>query len=146
MQIGQLFNLLRKKDRVSIQKSPPPACLVTYLKKLITYGSCEVFFSAAPTAQNSPELYFRFINSFIQSSLLRSLLLAFVKLGIHLKFILLLKKILSWFHLDYFKNCFVQILSRYYPNIIHVISKFYLDKVRIKRNGRVPYRLIMSQA
>ena len=32
------------------------------------------FFSAAPTAQNSPELHFRFINSFIQSSLLRSLL------------------------------------------------------------------------
>jgi len=27
----------------------------------------------APTAQNSPELYFRFINYFIQSSLLRSL-------------------------------------------------------------------------
>ena len=26
----------------------------------------EVFFSAAPTAQNSPELHFRFINSFIQ--------------------------------------------------------------------------------
>ena len=32
------------------------------------------FFSAAPTAQNSPELQFRFINSFIQLSLLRSLL------------------------------------------------------------------------
>ena len=31
------------------------------------------FFSAASTAQNSPELHFRFINSFIQSSLLRSL-------------------------------------------------------------------------
>ena len=31
------------------------------------------FFSAAPTAQNSPELHFRFINSSIQSSLLRSL-------------------------------------------------------------------------
>ena len=38
-----------------------------------TYGSWEFFFSAAPTAQNSPELHFRFINSFIQSSLLRSL-------------------------------------------------------------------------
>ena len=32
-----------------------------------------VFFSAALTAQNSPELHFHFINSFIQSSLLRSL-------------------------------------------------------------------------
>ena len=31
------------------------------------------FFSAARTAQTSPELHFRFINSFIQSSLLRSL-------------------------------------------------------------------------
>ena len=44
------------------------------LKKLHTYGSWEFFFSAAPTAQNSPELHFSFINSFIQSSLLRSLL------------------------------------------------------------------------
>ena len=34
------------------------------------------FFSAGPTAQNSPELHFRFIISFIQSSLLRSLILA----------------------------------------------------------------------
>ena len=32
------------------------------------------FFSAAPTAQNSPELHFRFINSFIQPSLVGSLL------------------------------------------------------------------------
>ena len=31
------------------------------------------FFYAAPTAQTSPELYFRFMNSFIQSSLLESL-------------------------------------------------------------------------
>jgi hypothetical protein len=33
------------------------------------------FFSAAPTAQNSPELHFRFINSFIQPSLVGSLIL-----------------------------------------------------------------------
>ena len=38
-----------------------------------TYGSWEFFFSAAPTAQNSPELHFRFINSFIQPSLVGSL-------------------------------------------------------------------------
>ena len=44
-----------------------------HLKKLHTYGSWEFFFSAAQTAQNNPELHFRFINSFIQSSLLRSL-------------------------------------------------------------------------
>ena len=31
------------------------------------------FFTAAPTAQNSPELHFPFINSFIQPSLLESL-------------------------------------------------------------------------
>ena len=31
------------------------------------------FFSAAPTAQNSTELHFRFINSFIQPSLVGSL-------------------------------------------------------------------------
>ena len=31
------------------------------------------FFSAVPTAQNSPELNFHFINYFIQLSLLRSL-------------------------------------------------------------------------
>ena len=37
------------------------------------------FLSAAPTAQNSPELYVCFINSFIQLSLLRSLLCILVK-------------------------------------------------------------------
>jgi hypothetical protein len=46
-------------------KKPPQK--VAYLWQL------GVFFSAAPTAQNSPEIHFRFINSFIQSSLLRSL-------------------------------------------------------------------------
>ena len=35
-----------------------------------------VFFSAAPTAQNRPELHFRFINSFIQPSRVGSLILA----------------------------------------------------------------------
>jgi hypothetical protein len=42
-------------------------------KKLNTYGSWEFFFSAAPTAPNSPELHFRFINSFIQPFLVGSL-------------------------------------------------------------------------
>jgi hypothetical protein len=40
---------------------------------LLTNGSWEFFFSAAPTAQNTPELHFRFINSFIQPSRLGSL-------------------------------------------------------------------------
>ena len=44
-----------------------------YPQKLHTYGSWEVFFSAAPPAQNSPELHFRFIIFFIQPSLLKSL-------------------------------------------------------------------------
>ena len=45
----------------------------------VTSKSCTLmavgrfFFSAAPTAQNSPELQFHFINSFIQLSLLGSL-------------------------------------------------------------------------
>ena len=39
-----------------------------------TYGIREFFFSAALTAQNSPELHFRFIDSFIQPSLVGSLL------------------------------------------------------------------------
>ena len=47
--------------------------LKNHPKKLHTYGSWEVFFSAAPTAQNSPELHFRFINSFIQPTRVESL-------------------------------------------------------------------------
>ena len=42
-----------------------------------TYGSWEFLFSAAPTAQNSPELHFRFINYFIQPSLVGSLISIF---------------------------------------------------------------------
>ena len=42
-------------------------------EKLHTCGSWEFFFSAAPTAQNSPELHFRFMNSFIQPSRVESL-------------------------------------------------------------------------
>ena len=47
-------------------KKPPQK--VAYLWQLGVF-----FFSAAPTALNSPELLFRFITSFIRSSLLRSL-------------------------------------------------------------------------
>ena len=45
-----------------------------HLKKLHTYSSWDGVFSAAPTAQNSPELHFCLRNSFIQPSLLGSLL------------------------------------------------------------------------
>ena len=44
-------------------------------KKLHTYGSWKFFFSAAPTAQNSPELHFRFINFSIHPTHVGSLLL-----------------------------------------------------------------------
>ena len=40
--------------------------LKNHPEKLHTYGSWEFFFSAAPTALNSPELHFRFINSWLQ--------------------------------------------------------------------------------
>ena len=52
----------------------------------VTSKSCTLmavgrfFFSAAPTAQNSPELQFRLKHSFIQPSLLRSLGIANIML------------------------------------------------------------------
>ena len=48
-----------------VEKTTPKSCILMAVGRF--------FFSAAPTAQNSPELNFRFINFFIQSSLLRSL-------------------------------------------------------------------------
>ena len=48
-----------------VEKTKSKSCI------LMAVGS--FFFSAAPTAQNSPELHFRFINSFIQPSLVGSL-------------------------------------------------------------------------
>ena len=44
-------------------------------KKLHTYGSWEFVFSAAQTAQNSPDLHFRFINYFIRPFRVGSLLI-----------------------------------------------------------------------
>ena len=51
------------------QKLKKPPQKVAYLHMAVG----RFFFSAAPTAQNSPEPHFRFIDNFIQSSLLRSL-------------------------------------------------------------------------
>ena len=72
------MQLFSADAKLSLKKSKmffwPPKDEKNTSKKLHTYGSREFLFSAAPTAQNSPELHFRFINSFIQSSLLRSLL------------------------------------------------------------------------
>ena len=63
---GKLFLERFKKDfyQQNVEKHP---------KKLHTYGSWEIFFSAALTADNSPELHFCFINSFIQPSQVGSL-------------------------------------------------------------------------
>ena len=44
-----------------------------FLKITYTIAVGSYFFSATPTAQNSPELHFRFINSFIQLSRVGSL-------------------------------------------------------------------------
>ena len=58
-----------------VEKTTPKSCILS------AFG--RVFFTAAPTAQTSPELHFRFINSFIQSSLLRSLDASFKSLWLH---------------------------------------------------------------
>ena len=44
-----------------------------HLKKMLTNDSLVFLFSAALTSQNSPELHFRFMNSFIQPSSVESL-------------------------------------------------------------------------
>ena len=51
-----------------MKKPPPKSCI-------IMDGNWYFFFSAGQTAQNSRELNFRFINSFIQPSLVGSLVL-----------------------------------------------------------------------
>ena len=58
------------KKNFAHKKLKKPPQTVAYLWQL------GVFFSAVLTAQNCPELHFRFINSFIQSSLLESLRLS----------------------------------------------------------------------
>ena len=58
--------------RYSGKKILPTKSCKNQPKKLHTYGSWEVFFSAAPSAQTIPKLHFRFIDSPIQSSVLKS--------------------------------------------------------------------------
>ena len=58
---GVFFNFCGQKNL----KNTPKSCI------LMDIGSCCFF--TAPTAQNSQEFHFRFINSFIQPSLVRSL-------------------------------------------------------------------------
>ena len=54
-------------------------------QKVVYLWQLEVFFSAAPPAQNSAELHFRFINLSIQPSLLGSLTTTIVVQCIHVK-------------------------------------------------------------
>ena len=51
-----------------VEKTNPKSCILIAV--------CRGFFPTALTAQNSPELHFRSINSFIQPSLVGSLILA----------------------------------------------------------------------
>ena len=73
--IGYLENKIRLFFALENIKKP---------QKVAYFGS--FFFSAASTAQNSPELHFRFINSFIQPSLVGSLVSSFILIlvGAHL--------------------------------------------------------------
>ena len=92
------------------------------------------FFSAAPTAQNSPELYFRFINSFIQSSLLRSLLCILVKFAGSQKVTpLTLMTLLSMpqgtdINFLELPNIFLQLGSKFIAQFIHSIILIKIGK------------------
>ena len=77
-----------------VEKTTPKSCIVMAVGSFI--------FSAAPTAQNSPELHFRFMNYFIQPSLLESLLPTKLKSQIVEKSYLIntqrhAKKIMKWY-------------------------------------------------
>ena len=67
---GGFFNFLWEKNKKIIFAHKK---LKNHPKKLQTNGSWELFSLQPPTAQNSHELQFRFINSFIQPSLVGSL-------------------------------------------------------------------------
>ena len=131
--------------------------LKNHPKKLHTYGSSwEFFFSAAPTAQNSPELHFRFINSFIQLSRVGSLVLNNQKCCSHcIRFYLWIdpcckpiktKHIFTrkfWFSIQnflkkvknygqYFQkllNCLNFLLFQFLPNYVLDISKLIINKL-----------------
>jgi hypothetical protein len=62
----QKYFLKIKKINFALKKLKKAPQKAAYLWQL------EVFFSAAPSAQNSPELHFRFKDSPIQSSVLKS--------------------------------------------------------------------------
>ena len=96
-------------------------------KKLHTYGSWEFFFSAAPTAQNSPELHFRFINSFIQSSLLRSLKVPFWNLLIFKGTSLSIEKLASLFL--FYATCCVASLIILLMEILYKPAKPTIEKI-----------------
>ena len=72
------YSLKRFKKNFAHKKLKKPPQKVAYLWQL---GG---FFSATLTAQNSPEFHFRFINSFIQSSLLGLRVQTFPSPQVHL--------------------------------------------------------------
>ena len=79
---------MEKKNYCCPQKAGKPPLKVGYLWQL------GVFFLKAPTAQNSPEFHFCFINSFIQPSRVISLL-GMYNFGRAMKFRLLLVRMMS---------------------------------------------------
>ena len=60
-----IFRKIKKEKNCSqkVEKTSQKSCILMAVRS---------FYSAAPTAQNSPELHFRFLNSSIQSSVLKS--------------------------------------------------------------------------
>ena len=63
-------------------------------KSSILMAAGSFFSSAAPTAENSPELHFRLINSIIQSSLVGSLLGTDLELDLDLKMVWVYHKVI----------------------------------------------------
>ena len=56
-----LVRMLKYIEKILKNFFLPTKIWKNHPKKLHAYGSWEFFFSAAPPAQNSPELHFRFI-------------------------------------------------------------------------------------
>ena len=101
-------------------------------KKFHTYGSWEFFsLSAALTAPNSPELHFRYINYFIQPSLLESLFIS-TPLGVHF----CLPVLLCLNH----KSDALQIICTTFPNPL------FLQKCRIFRYFSIFHKRVAAES
>ena len=82
------------------------------------------FFSAAPTAQKSPKLHFHFINYFIQSSLLRSLV------GRHMSVKTTYNYTIIQIHILYFINRIWKTLDKSFDRNGHWHSLFKTSELR----------------